>query len=93
VNRDKTALSSIFDYGREHYDLPENPCRQVKAFPESQGRVRFLSDAERKALLKVCRESEWSRLYLMKNRGLQAPAEAMGSWVMRGYRKHDPRIS
>jgi integrase len=65
VNRYKSALSTIFEYGREHYDLPDNPCRQVKSFPEGKGRVRFLSDAERKALLNVCRESEWPRLYLM----------------------------
>jgi len=65
VNRYKSALSSVFEYGREHYDLPENPCRQVKAFPESKGRVRFLSETERKALLKACRKSDWPRLYLM----------------------------
>jgi integrase len=65
VNRYKSALSSVFEYGREHYDLPENPCRQVKAFPEGKGRVRFLSESERKALLRACRKSDWPRLYLL----------------------------
>ena len=35
VNRYKAALSSIFEFGRLTYDLPENPCRQVKAIPEN----------------------------------------------------------
>lgn len=63
LNRYKAALSSVFEYGRDHYDLPENPCRQVKAFPESNARVRFLTEKECEALLTACRGSEWSGLY------------------------------
>lgn len=65
VNRYKATLSGVFEYGHEYHDLPENPCRQVKSLPEKCGRVRFLSDTEREALFQACRESDWSRLYLL----------------------------
>ena len=65
VNRYKAALSSVFEYGRMKYDLPENPCRQVKAFTESHGRIRFLTEREREALLTACTSSKWSSLYLL----------------------------
>ena len=64
VNRYKAALSSVFEFGRDQYDLPDNPCRQIKARTESGGRVRFLSDGERKALLEACQASAWDRLHL-----------------------------
>jgi integrase len=65
LNRYKAALSSIFEYGRVTYDLPENPCRQIKALPENNARIRFLTENERKTLLTACRKSEWSGLYLL----------------------------
>ena len=65
VNHYKAALSSVFEFGREHYDLLENPCRQVKSFPGNKGRVRFLSDKEREDLFTACKASDWPRLYLM----------------------------
>ena len=65
VNRYMMALSAAWEYGREHYDLPENPCRLVKSLPESKGRIRWLSKAEKKALLKACQASSWDRLYLL----------------------------
>jgi len=33
INRYKASLSSAYEYGREHYDLPCNPCREIKAWP------------------------------------------------------------
>lgn len=65
LNRYKSALSSVFEYGRDQYDLPENPCRQVKARAEDNARVRFLSAKERIALLNACRDSKWRHLYLL----------------------------
>ena len=55
----------MFEYGKEEYGLTENPCRDIKSKPENKGRTRFLSDAERKALLHSCKNSEWSKMYLL----------------------------
>jgi integrase len=65
VNRYKASLSSAFEYGREHYDLPTNPCREVKSLPVPHGRIRWLDKAEKKALLKACKKSDWDKLYLL----------------------------
>ena len=65
LNRYKAALSSVFEYGRDHYELPANPCRQVKALTENNARIRFLTDQEREALLAACRASDWTGLYLL----------------------------
>ncbi|MET0103508.1 MAG: site-specific integrase [Sedimenticola sp.] len=65
LNRYKAALSAVFEFGRDRYDLPSNPCRQVKARPESRGRTRFLSERERQALLAACRASDWDKLHLL----------------------------
>jgi len=75
LNRYKASLSSVFEYACEEYDLPENPCRQVKGLTENNSRVRFLSDdefvggetikGERTLLLEACKEAEWDRLYLL----------------------------
>lgn len=65
VNRYKAALSSVFEYGRDRYYLPNNPCRQVKALTEDNARIRFLTDHERESLLTACRDSDWAGLYLL----------------------------
>jgi len=65
VNRYKGHLSSVFEYGKEHYGLTDNPCREIKAKPESKGRTRFLSDVERTNLLEACKNSKWDKLYLL----------------------------
>lgn len=65
LNRYKSALSAVFEFGREELDLHENPCRQVKAMTENNARIRFLSLDERKELLKACKKSEWKQLYLL----------------------------
>lgn len=43
--------------------LEDNPLRNVERKPENQGRVRFLTDDERNALLQACQESAESALY------------------------------
>ena len=58
VNRYKAALSSVFEFGRMKYDLPNNPCREVKVLQENNARIRFLSKEEREALLTACKESK-----------------------------------
>jgi integrase len=65
INRYKANLSSVFEYGKEHYGLTDNPCRDIRSKPESKGRTRFLTDDERTRLLEVCKQSKWDKLYLL----------------------------
>ncbi len=66
VNRYLAALAkAMSDAVREWHWLRENPVRQVAKGPESQGRVRFLSDAERVRLLEACRASGLRELELI----------------------------
>ncbi len=56
VNRYLAALRHCLNIGvREFELLDDNPMRKVKQLPEPRGRVRFLSDAERDALLRECK--------------------------------------
>lgn len=66
ANRFLSALSKAFsDAVREWHWLHDNPLRRVAKEQESPGRVRYLSDDERKALLTVCKKSELPELYLI----------------------------
>jgi integrase len=56
VNRYLAALSSCLSYGvKELQWLERNPIERVRKPAENKGRVRFLSDDERAALLEACR--------------------------------------
>jgi integrase len=56
VNRYLAALSSCLSYGvKEQGWLERNPMERVRRKDENKGRVRFLSDDERNALLAACR--------------------------------------
>jgi integrase len=56
VNRYLAALSSCLSYGvKELQWLERNPVERIKKPAENKGRVRFLSDDERAALLDACR--------------------------------------
>lgn len=56
VNKYVAALRHCFTIGRREFRLvTENPCSDVKKLGEPRGRVRFLSDVEREALLRECR--------------------------------------
>jgi integrase len=66
VNRYLSALSKAFSNAvKEWHWLPDNPMRRVSKKTEPRGVVRYLSDEERAALLKACRESELKPLYLL----------------------------
>jgi len=56
VNRYLAALSVCLAYGvKELQWLERNPCSRLSKPKESKGRVRFLADDERQALLAACR--------------------------------------
>lgn len=58
VNRYHAALSHVLRVAEVQYGwIDQNPMRKIPKLKEGQGRVRWLSDDERKALLKSCRES------------------------------------
>lgn len=69
LNRYLAALGGCFTWAMREWLVPEDwdsPCkRRLRQQGESRGRVRFLSDEERTALLAACRRSKWPRLYLM----------------------------
>ena len=63
VNRYLAALSVCLAYGvKELQWLERNPCSKLNKPKENKGRVRFLSDDERGALLAACRPN--AELYL-----------------------------
>lgn len=66
VNRRLAALSGLLKFAivRKRY-MTVNPARDVASLTENNKIVRYLSDAERKALLKACKASEWQRLHLL----------------------------
>jgi len=59
VNRYLAGLSSCLAYGvKEMQWIEKNPCERISKPAESKGRVRFLSDEERTALLNACKSHE-----------------------------------
>lgn len=66
VNRYLSALSKAFSNAvKEWHWLQDNPLSRVSKKPEPKGRVRYLSDEERKRLLDACRKSERKELYVI----------------------------
>lgn len=64
VNRYIAALSHVFTVAMKEWGwVEENPLRKVTKMKEPRGRVRFLSDGERKNLLEACKKSESPYLY------------------------------
>ena len=65
VNRYKAALSVVFSYAVREYNFSNNPVKNIRSLTEPSGIVRFLSDNERTRLFVACRDSQWSKLYLL----------------------------
>ena len=65
VNKYKAAASVVLSYACREFDLPDNPVRHIRSLSEPSGRVRFLSDSERKLLFNSCLDSQWGKLYLL----------------------------
>ena len=63
VNRYVTALSAVLSVTVKEYGwIQRNPARSVVRLADSKGRERFLSDAERAALLAACDSSDFALL-------------------------------
>lgn len=65
VNRMKAAASAIFKYALQQGYITLNPVSAVANRAENNKRVRWLSDEERKSLLRACQLSHWDKLYLL----------------------------
>ncbi|MFN3544931.1 MAG: tyrosine-type recombinase/integrase [Thiobacillus sp.] len=66
LNRYQVALAALFTWAKRQRLVPrgfDSPTRHVEKNPETRGRVRYLTDAERERLLAACVESPWPRLY------------------------------
>ena len=64
VVRYLAALSHCLSVAAKEWAwLEDSPMRKVRKPKESRGRVRFLSDAERVALLRACKQSRHPHLY------------------------------
>jgi len=64
VNRYLVALSAVLRVAADEWLWIETtPMAKVKKLGEPRGRVRFLSDDERKALLEACKASDSTMLY------------------------------
>jgi integrase len=66
ANRYMAALSHVFTKASTEWGWMEiNPLSKVSREKETQGRVRFLSDDERKRLFEACKISRNQQLYLI----------------------------
>lgn len=66
VNRYVATLSHVLSFAvKERRLLDRNPVTDIARKKESRGRTRFLSDAERSALLNACAKSQWHPLHAL----------------------------
>ncbi len=64
ANRYIQSLGHLFTVARKEWGwVSENPVSNITKYKESRGRVRFLSDEERKKLLQACENSENKYLF------------------------------
>ena len=64
INRYHSSIGAVFNHAHKKWHwMPSNPSRDVLRHKESRGRVRWLNDDEREALLESCQESGWNGLY------------------------------
>ena len=66
VNRHASTIGGIFRWADQRRLMPRgwtSPTKGLGRRPESQGRVRFLSDAERSRLFPACKVAKWKPLY------------------------------
>lgn len=64
VNRYLAALSHVMNVAVNEWEwIESNPVLKIKKHAEGHGRVRYLDDLERNALLNACKESSNKQLY------------------------------
>lgn len=64
ANRYTTSLGHVFTIAIRQWEMLEsNPVQRIQKLKEPRGRVRFLTDEERSALLGACKRSENPHLY------------------------------
>jgi integrase len=73
-NRYKGAISIVLAWAVEADLIKTNPVTGIRCKKEPRGRVRWLSDTEREALLQACDESAWSDLGLLVRLALSTGA-------------------
>jgi len=74
LNRYKAALSAVFVYLCERYDLKVNPCLEVRQKREDNARTRFLSTEELNRLMTAAKASKWNRLHMLIHMALTTGA-------------------
>ena len=63
VNRYLAILSHVFTVAANEWEwIDDTPMRKVRKLTEPRGRIRFLSDSEREALLAAVKESKYQHL-------------------------------
>ncbi len=78
VNRYMAILSHVYTTAMKEWGwVEENPLRKVTKMKEPRGRVRFLSDDERKKLLDACKMSDSPLLYIAVVLALSTGARRM----------------
>jgi integrase len=66
LNKYLTVISRVLNLAAREWQLLErNPAADISKKKEPRGRVRFLSDAEREALLDACAASAWPDLHAL----------------------------
>lgn len=66
LNKYVAALGAVCTWAIDQRIAPRawvHPCRGVRRLREADGRVRFLDDAQRQALLDACKASRYPRLH------------------------------
>jgi integrase len=68
LNRYVANIGALFTWCIRKRLTPQkwdHPCRGIERRPENNEIIRFLSESERTALLFVCAQSKWPKLYLL----------------------------
>lgn len=68
LNRYVTTMAALFTWCIKKRIAPKgwtNPCKGIEKSPENNEVVRFLDKDERIALLNMCKQSKWPKLYLL----------------------------